>query len=159
MDTLKILKAVLIGVSIFFVLFLSPLIVIKEKTSQYSPIKLQLSKYDKYLFSDTNWTKEKIIKFISFISEKYQVKDRALFIVRHESNFDPKRIGDDDKVCPITGKKQNSRGLWQISDCYNPQVSDVCAYDVICSTIWAIPKVKNTPDIWSVWRFRNEWYK
>ena len=159
MDTLKILKAVLIGVSIFFVLFLSSLMVIKEKASQYSPIKLQLSEYEKYLFSDTNWTKEKIIEFISFVSEKHKVKNRALFIVKHESNFEPNKIGDDDKICPMTNKKQSSRGLWQISDCYNPQVSDICAYDIICSTNWAILRVKNNSNIWSVWRFRNEWYK
>src|SRR5689334_4481464 len=44
----------------------------------------------------------------------------ALWIVQHESSFDPTRMGDDGQ----------SRGLWQISRIWHPEVTDACAMDI-----------------------------
>jgi len=80
----------------------------------------------------------------------------ALFIAQHESHFDPTSTGDTDKTCPQTGVKQRSRGLWQISDCYHPEVDDATAYSVVRSTAWAIRQMLDNPNEWSTWRFRNK---
>jgi hypothetical protein len=83
----------------------------------------------------------------------------ALFIVQHESHFDPTTTGDTDKICPQTGLQQRSRGLWQISDCYHPEVDDEAAYSVVRSTAWALRQILKNPNEWSSWRFRHKWYR
>jgi hypothetical protein len=83
---------------------------------------------------------------------------RALFIVQHESHFDPTMTGDTDKVCPRTGRKQRSRGLWQISDCYHSEVDDATAYSVVRSTVWAMSRLLSKPNEWSTWKFRHRWH-
>jgi hypothetical protein len=54
------------------------------------------------------------------------------YIVSHESQWRSWKTGDDG----------NSRGLWQISKIYHPEVSDVCAYDYRCSTLWSLNWIK-----------------
>jgi hypothetical protein len=74
----------------------------------------------------------------------------ADFIIQHESQWDPGRVGDDG----------NSRGLWQISSIYHSEVSNACAYSVVCSTNWALNWIaKGNINQWSTWRFRCKWYK
>ena len=74
-------------------------------------------------------------------SEEYKVNPQlALFIVQKESNFDPLAIGDEHLTCnlsksPNFGKPIRSRGLWQISDCSNWEVSDLEAFDIVSSTL------------------------
>lgn len=101
--------------------------------------------------------------YIKKVAEDYGVSlERAFFIVEKESQFESSRVGDTDKICPQginKGKVQRARGLWQINDCYHPEISDAVAFDIFASTDWAMPRVKNNPNIWSVWRFRKEWYK
>jgi hypothetical protein len=73
----------------------------------------------------------------------------ALWIVQHESSFDPTRKGDDG----------NSRGLWQISSIYHPEVSDACAFDPSCSTQWSLAWIaKGNVMQWSSRRFCRDWY-
>jgi hypothetical protein len=73
----------------------------------------------------------------------------ALWIVSHESQFDPTRKGDDGQ----------SRGLWQISSIYHPEVTDACAFDIQCSTAWSLNWiVKGNVMQWSTRRFCSEWY-
>ena len=73
----------------------------------------------------------------------------ALWIVQHESSFDPTRNGDDGQ----------SRGLWQISSIYHPEVSNQCAFDPSCSTQWSLAWiVKGNVMQWSSFRFCREWY-
>lgn len=73
----------------------------------------------------------------------------ADWIVKKESNYNSKAIGDDG----------NSRGLWMISSIYNPQVSDKCAFDVKCSTNWAMKELAaGNKNKWSVVRFCKNWY-
>lgn len=48
-------------------------------------------------------------------------------IVFHESQW-TNRDGDDGQ----------SRGLWQISKIFHPEVTDACAYDYSCATKWSL---------------------
>lgn len=68
----------------------------------------------------------------------------AVWIVSHESQFDPTSKGDDGQ----------SRGLWQISSIYHPEVTDACAFDIQCSTQWSLNWiVKGNVMQWSTRRF------
>ena len=96
----------------------------------------------------------------SFIADRARVAGvpvaQALFIAEHESQFDPTRLGDTDKVCPSTGLIQRSRGLWQISDCYHPEIDDATAYNVKRSTAWAMRQLLINPNEWSSWKNRRK---
>jgi len=50
-----------------------------------------------------------------------------------ESSLNPDAVGDGF---------YNSRGLYQISEHYHPQVSDECAFDPVCSTQWTVRQLK-----------------
>lgn len=72
------------------------------------------------------------------------------WVVSHESKWDATRLGDDGQ----------SRGLWQISKIWHPEVSDKCAMDVICSSRWSLDWIKKgNINQWSSWRLRCKWYK
>lgn len=73
----------------------------------------------------------------------------ALFIVKHESKFDPTRVGDDG----------DSRGLWQWNKPAHPEITDGCAFDVQCSTDAALDWIaKGNVNQWSTWRWRCKMY-
>ena len=57
----------------------------------------------------------------------------ALWIVKHESSFNPHARGDGDA----------SRGLWQISRVYHPEVSDDEAFGVTTSTQWSLQRIRD----------------
>lgn len=97
------------------------------------------------------------------LSKEHKVNPSViLFIVSHESQFNPNTVGDDDKICPVglnKGKLQHSRGLWQISDCFHPEVPDEIAFDIVSSTIWSIQNIKNGHiNEWSTWKYRCKLY-
>jgi len=56
----------------------------------------------------------------------------ALWIVKHESSFNPRAKGDGEA----------SRGLWQISKIYHPEVSDAEAFSVTSSTDWSLQRLR-----------------
>lgn len=67
---------------------------------------------------------------------------RALYVAGHESFFVATSTGDLTITChqgPNRGKPVRARGVWQITDCYHPEVSDAEAYSVEWSTAWALP--------------------
>ena len=86
--------------------------------------------------------------------------DKAIFIVRHESNFDFYAIGDTEKICPRNGKPMRSVGLWQFEiNCYNTDISEAEALSVASSTAIAFQWLKEGKENrWSVWRFCHEWF-
>ena len=57
----------------------------------------------------------------------------ALWIVKHESSFNPRAKGDGEA----------SRGLWQISRIYHPEVSDAMAFNVASSTEWSLDRIRS----------------
>ena len=68
----------------------------------------------------------------------------ALWIVKHESSFNPRARGDGEA----------SRGLWQISRIYHPEVSDAVAFNVASSTEWSLERIRSgKANEWSSYRF------
>lgn len=68
----------------------------------------------------------------------------ALWIVKHESSFNPSAQGDGEA----------SRGLWQISRIYHPEVSDAMAFGVASSTAWSLERIRSGKvKEWSTYRF------
>ena len=68
----------------------------------------------------------------------------ALWIVKHESSFNPRARGDGEA----------SRGLWQISRIYHPEVSDAVAFNVASSTKWSLDRIRSgKANEWSSYRF------
>ena len=74
----------------------------------------------------------------------------ALWIVRHESQFNPRAKGDGEA----------SRGLWQISKIYHPEVSDAMAFNVRSSTEWSLERIRaGKASEWSTYRFCRTLYE
>lgn len=106
---------------------------------------------DRGLVEPHNATNTAIIReFIRGEAIKHGIDQKLVdWIVKKESNYNPLAVGDDG----------NSRGLWMISSIYNPQVSDKCAFDVECSTAWAMKELAaGNKNKWSVVRFCFKWY-
>ncbi len=82
---------------------------------------------------------------IATITNQYSVMttQSALFLTNKESGWVTDKVGDTHLICnapksPNFGKPQRSRGVWQISDCWHPEVTDAQAFDVIWATHWAM---------------------
>jgi hypothetical protein len=74
----------------------------------------------------------------------------ALWIVKHESQFNPRARGDGEA----------SRGLWQISKIYHPEVSDAAAFSVATSTEWSLSRIRaGKANEWSTYRFCRTLYE
>lgn len=74
----------------------------------------------------------------------------ALWIVKHESSFNPHAKGDGEA----------SRGLWQISRIYHPEVSDAEAFSVASSTEWSLERIRSGKvNEWSAYRFCRTLYE
>ncbi len=74
----------------------------------------------------------------------------ALWIVKHESQFNPHAKGDGEA----------SRGLWQISRIYHPEVSDAVAFNVASSTEWSLERIRSgKANEWSTYRFCRTLYE
>src|SRR5665213_1844427 len=74
----------------------------------------------------------------------------ALWIVKHESQFNPRAKGDGEA----------SRGLWQISRIYHPEVSDAMAFNVRSSTQWSLERIREgKANEWSTYRFCRTLYE
>lgn len=74
----------------------------------------------------------------------------ALWIVKHESSFNPRAKGDGEA----------SRGLWQISRVYHPEVSDDEAFSVRSSTEWSLGRIRaGKVNEWSSYRNCRELYQ
>jgi Lysozyme like domain len=74
----------------------------------------------------------------------------ALWIVKHESQFNPRAKGDGEA----------SRGLWQISKIYHPEVSDAAAFSVTSSTEWSLERIRaGKVNEWSTYRFCRTLYQ
>jgi hypothetical protein len=74
----------------------------------------------------------------------------ATWIVRHESQFNPRAKGDGEA----------SRGLWQISKIYHPEVTDAVAFNAASSTEWSLGRIREGKAYeGSTYRFRRTLYK
>jgi len=70
----------------------------------------------------------------------------ALWIVKHESR--------------AKGDGEASRGLWQISRIYHPEVSDATAFNMRSSTEWSLERIRaGKASEWSTYRFCRTLYE
>lgn len=65
----------------------------------------------------------------------------ALAIAEGESRYNPDATGDTQPM--KDGVPAYARGLWQITRKFHPEIPDACAFDVRCSTEWAMPLIKD----------------
>lgn len=68
-----------------------------------------------------------------------------IVIAQDESGFNTNvRDGDMQRKCPsgkYKGKPVRARGIYQITQCYHPEITDAQAYDPVFATRWAIQKL------------------
>ena len=100
-----------------------------------NPLKLQSDKS----------TAQEVKAYVQTQATEYGVNPKlALWIVKHESEFNPRARGDGEA----------SRGLWQISRIYHPEVSDTMAFNVASSTEWSLERIRSgKANEWSTYRF------
>jgi hypothetical protein len=89
--------------------------------------------------------------YVQMQAVEYGVNPKlALWIVKHESQFNPRAKGDGEA----------SRGLWQISKIYHPEVSDAAAFDVASSTEWSLERIRSGKvNEWSTYRYCRTLYE
>ena len=85
--------------------------------------------------SQKDTVKYTIPEMVTYYADKYNVDhDLAHYIAKHESNYDPNDTGDLKITCrvkgsPGYGKAVYARGVYQITRCYYPEISDEMAFD------------------------------
>jgi len=96
-------------------------------------------------------TSQELMAFIRNQAMEYGVNPKlALWIVKHESEFNPRAKGDGEA----------SRGLWQISRIYHPEVPDAVAFDAASSTEWSLERIRSGKvNEWSTYRFCRTLYE
>jgi hypothetical protein len=106
-----------------------------------NPLKLQSDKP----------TAQEVKAYVQTQATEYGVNPKlALWIVKHESEFNPRAKGDGEA----------SRGLWQISKIYHPEVSDAMAFNVASSTEWSLERIRSGKvNEWSTYRFCRTLYE
>jgi hypothetical protein len=100
---------------------------------------------------DKKATAREVKTYVRAQALEYGVNPKlALWIVKHESEFNPRAKGDGEA----------SRGLWQISRIYHPEVSDAAAFDVASSTAWSLERIRSGKvKEWSTYRFCRTLYQ
>jgi hypothetical protein len=98
-----------------------------------------------------NLTAQQVKAYIQRQASVYGVNPSvAIWIVKHESQFNPHAKGDGEA----------SRGLWQISKIYHPEVSDAVAFNVASSTEWSLGRIRSGKvNEWSTYRFCRTLYE
>lgn len=96
-------------------------------------------------------TAQEVKAYVQTEAAEYGVNPKlALWIVKHESEFNPRAKGDGEA----------SRGLWQISRIYHPEVSDAVAFNVASSTEWSLERIRSgKANEWSTYRFCRTLYE
>jgi hypothetical protein len=96
-------------------------------------------------------TAQEVKAYVQTEALEYGVNPKlALWIVKHESQFNPRAKGDGEA----------SRGLWQISKIYHPEVSDAMAFNVASSTEWSLERIRSgKASEWSTYRFCRTLYE
>jgi len=107
-------------------------------------------------------TKEEVKLYVHQQAVNLGLSERQIkiadFIINHESTycwrngfFEQDIKGDLDRGF--------SRGCWQISRLYHPEVSDECANSLTCSTQWSLIQIKEGKEnMWCSWRYKRLYY-
>jgi hypothetical protein len=128
-----------------------PVKVIIHKSQQTRPASLASVSANPASVPGGKTTALQVKAYIQAQAEEYGVNPKlALWIVRHESEFNPRAKGDGEA----------SRGLWQISRIYHPEVSDAAAFNVASSTEWSLERIRSgKANEWSTYRFCRTLYE
>lgn len=85
--------------------------------------------------SEQNVAKYAVPAMVTYYATKYRVgQDLAHYIAKHESEYDPNNKGDltitcHNKQSKFYGQPVYARGVYQLTRCYYPQVTDEQAFD------------------------------
>lgn len=85
----------------------------------------------------------KVLSVIKRLQDSGVDPELARFVWEHEGNGNQFAEGDLNIICKRTGKPVRARGVWQITECYHPEVSDECAFNVECATKIVTPWLLN----------------
>jgi hypothetical protein len=112
--------------------------------------------------SSTNaLSKADVKSYVSEQAQKLGLSERQIkiadFIIQHESDY-CWRNGFFEQDIKGDLDRGYSRGCFQISKLYHPEVSDACANDLKCATDWSLKWIKaGHENQWSSWKYRC-WY-
>lgn len=81
-----------------------------------------------------------------YASEKGVSQKLAHYVAKAESGYKPNKIGDRDIICknkksPWYGTEVYARGVFQITRCYHPEVTDEQAFDPEWNVAWGMSKI------------------
>lgn len=71
--------------------------------------------------------------------EAFPYVEYAIDLTWCESTHDPNASNTKGNYPPGS----IDRGIWQINDYWHPEVSDQCAYDIECSSVWSMNHIVN----------------
>ena len=120
-------------------------------TSQFIPTALASSDQKPHFRLPVNLDKTDltVVEQIRIIAreEKFKWTDYLIRLARCENDtFDPLR----DNTVGNYPADSKDRGIFQINDYWHAEVSDECAYDVRCSTLFTINAINNGNQAWWV---------
>lgn len=85
---------------------------------------------------------ETIKSMIRKLSREYGVNpELVLYIAQKESSFNTNAVGDMKIFCARTNSPVRARGLFQITECFFPDITDEQAFDYLWSAEWAIKQL------------------
>jgi hypothetical protein len=122
-----------------------PVKVIIHKRQETRPASPSSASVNPAYLPDRRTAAQQVKAYVQAQALEYGVNPKlALWIVKHESEFNPRAKGDGEA----------SRGLWQISKIYHPEVSDATAFNVASSTEWSLERIRSgKANEWSTYRF------
>ena len=130
----------------------------KETVDVESPKTLKIE------LGSTKNTKANIRAYVLYQASSTGVwVDKIDHMVENESHYDPTAIGDMKLICQYgknKGKPVRAKGIWQITDCGHPEITDEQAFDIEWSTAWALSIIsKSQKDCRNQWTTCDSWYK
>lgn len=112
---------------------------------------INLGRADTVIAETAPVAKETVQEMISRKATEMDVDPKlALRIANCESSFVPQQ---SKIINPRTGEREKSFGIWQIHIPSHPDVSIEQAMDPEWSTDWAMPRLKDNPNLWSCFSY------
>lgn len=104
-------------------------------------------------------TKNEVKALIDKIAQEKAVSAGMLhYIVSNESQYNKDAVGDMNIICKRTGLPVRARGILQITECYYPDISDECAFDIKCSFEKMTPLLIQKETCMSQWTTCRNYY-
>jgi hypothetical protein len=101
---------------------------------------------------------ETVEQKISRVALEHNIASTTLFnLAMGESSLDPLKEGDMGVLCPIGVNKDKpirAKGLVQITDCYQPEITDEQAFNPDWALNWAADKIAKG-EAWKTWTLCN----